>query len=498
VSQDTARSALRTSLPVVVIEAPAGCGKTHEAAALAVDLASKLGPRQEILILAHTNAAVQEFRTRAQQSNVHARAVTFDSFAFELVSMYAPALGLPSPLRIEETSGVTFGILAPKALELLRRSPSIGKALAGHYPFVILDEHQDARVEQDGIARELAAHGSHLLRIFGDPMQAIFDQGAGIDWDKVRRTASIYDELDEPRRWDDAPDLGRWVLRARRSLADGHSLPLATRPPSVRLLPVSSLSDPPPHSEAVQQPVIAPLYRLLAELHGSLAVLVRYNKHAKGLRVATRGRLTVNEGAELPLAYSAIDRAELAAGDPREMALALLALLLETSSGVKPKLKTLHRCLASSTCLLPRSAELRDFVGLLGRLYESPNLTTWCSILREILAAPPSWLRIQLPESLRVLARTRVIAGEPAFVALDRVVRYRKDAGVVPSRCVSTIHKVKGRAFEHVIIPYCGRSSFPATEVGLRLLYVALSRARRTITILVPGTNPSPLLQTRN
>jgi DNA helicase-2/ATP-dependent DNA helicase PcrA len=79
-------------------------------------------------------------------------------------------------------------------------------------------------------------------------------------------------------------------------------------------------------------------------------------------------------------------------------------------------------------------------------------------------------------------------------LALDRAVKHRKEAGFVPYRCVSTIYKVKGRAFDHIVIPYVGRISFPANALGRRLMYVALSRARQTITIIVPSANPSQLL----
>ena len=211
--------------------------------------------------------------------------------------------------------------------------------------------------------------------------------------------------------------------------------------------------------------------------------------------MATKGRLVVNEGVELPLAYGAIERAELAVKNPQEMALALLALLVETSTGLKPRLKRLLRCFTPSSCVAPNSNEIRDFVAILARLYDSPELPTWCVVLRDVLAAPPSWMRIQLPESLRALARLQVSPGEPAVIALDRVVRQRKEAGFIPTQCVSTIHKVKGRAFDHVIIPYCGRSSFPATALGRRLLYVSLSRARRTITISFPQHTLAPSLE---
>jgi UvrD-like helicase family protein len=494
VSQASARAALRTDVPVVVIEAPAGCGKTHEAASLAIDLDSRLTTRQEILILAHTNAAVQEFRDRTRTAAVRARAATFDSFAFELVSMYAGPLGLPSPLRIEENSGISFGDIAPKALELMRRAPSITRALSKHYPFIVLDEHQDARVEQDAIVRELASHGSHLLRIFGDPMQAIFDQAAAVDWDSLRRHADLYDDLDEPRRWDDAPELGAWVLDARSTLWNGEPLPVQNSPAAVRFVRAPHLNDPPPQSERVQPAIIVPLYRLLDQLSGSLAVLVRYNKHAKALRVATKGRLIVHEGVELPLAYAAVERAQAATGNPTELALSVLRLLSETSTGLKPKLNSLIACLTPSGCRISKSAAVRELLVPIARLYEKPDIPTWCSVLREISLSPPSWLRIHLPESLRVLGRLQTAEGEQAVLALDRAVKHRKEAGFVPYRCVSTIYKVKGRAFDHVIIPYGGRISFPANALGRRLMYVALSRARRTITIFVPDGNPSPLV----
>jgi len=78
--------------------------------------------------------------------------------------------------------------------------------------------------------------------------------------------------------------------------------------------------------------------------------------------------------------------------------------------------------------------------------------------------------------------------------ALNSAVRYRHHAFTVPLRCASTIHKVKGQEFDHVIVAHCSSSPFPDTDEARRLLYVALSRARRSITILASGEAPSPLL----
>jgi AAA domain len=180
------RVALRSDAPLVVVEAPAGCGKTFEAVASAIDLADCLRDHQEVLLLAHTNAAVAEFKRRARREGARVHATTLDAFALGLVAPYARALGLPSPLTPGTGAGeVAFDQLAPKALELVRRAQSLTAALRAHYPVILLDEHQDARRDQHDLAVELGRSGR--VRIFGDPMQAIYDFGdeALMPWDSI-------------------------------------------------------------------------------------------------------------------------------------------------------------------------------------------------------------------------------------------------------------------------------------------------------------------------
>ncbi|MDP9226257.1 MAG: ATP-binding domain-containing protein, partial [Actinomycetota bacterium] len=127
-------------------------------------------------------------------------------------------------------------------------------------------------------------------------------------------------------------------------------------------------------------------------------------------------------------------------------------------------------------------------------IYRTPDVATWCRAIGAVLRAPPDWLRIDLPASLRLLARLRPGDERAPREALDVAVRQRHDAGAVPDRCASTIHKAKGQEFDHVIVAHCSASPFPDSPDSRRLLYVALSRARLSITILASGTAPSPLL----
>jgi hypothetical protein len=48
--------------------------------------------------------------------------------------------------------------------------------------------------------------------------------------------------------------------------------------------------------------------------------------------------------------------------------------------------------------------------------------------------------------------------------------------------------------YDHVLIGNFSASHFGNDEMSRRVAYVALSRARRSITMLVPADQPSPLL----
>src|SRR6185369_67507 len=99
-----------------------------------------------ILVLAHTNAAVQEFTRRVRNAGARVRSMTIDSFCVDLLEPYASRLALPSPLRRHVGMGtgrIAFSALARAAVNLLSRCGPITAMLAARYPMVILDEHQD-------------------------------------------------------------------------------------------------------------------------------------------------------------------------------------------------------------------------------------------------------------------------------------------------------------------------------------------------------------------
>jgi DNA helicase-2/ATP-dependent DNA helicase PcrA len=322
------RRALRSAERNVLVEAPAGCGKTFEAAELAAELGNSLSPGAEVLLLAHTNAAVQEFVRRTRASGARVRATTIDAFCLDLLTPYAARLNLPTPLRRAVGlvgSGVPFHELAPAAASLLMRCPSIATAMAYRHPIVILDEHQDASVAQHEIAAALNRSEHCRVRVFADRMQAIYEQADGtrISWDRLSREADTFVELDDPRRWGENGELGGWILSARRELAAGRPLPMTQRPASVRVtradwIECANFG----YGNAGQLAV--PINRFLNDHDGTAVVLARSRNLVWTLHEAARHRLLFNEGADYQDAYALVAAAAMNNGNGQRLALLLV------------------------------------------------------------------------------------------------------------------------------------------------------------------------------
>lgn len=493
------RAALHSEMRNVLVEAPAGCGKTYEAAELATTIGSQLNSGREVLLLAHTNAAVQEFARRTRHAAARVRATTIDAFCVDLLAPYAAAIGLPTPFRRSVglgTGRIPFSELAPKTVELLTRCPTISKLLAYRYPFIILDEHQDASANQHAVVATIQRSGRCLVRVFCDRMQAIYESGTGhaITWDHLLAESDEVVVLETPQRWRDEPELGVWIQRARTELKAGNPLPISEAPRSVR---VSSLA-------GVQcagfgrgnaGALAGPLQRALRNCTGSAAVLSRHNNHVWSLHVAAGGRLKLNEGAEFQDAYTLLEDVVAADGNPSGMATCLVDHLASVSSGLdQAKRSTIASALMPDRIEYGRNRILLGFLQQLGQLYERPDLWGFCEVVRQIVNAPPEWMTIRMPMSMRLLAQIRPVAGDNSAECLDEVIARLKAVAPRLQRSASTVHKAKGLEFDHVFVGNFSAAHFGNDELSRRIAYVALSRARKSLTFLVPANNPSPLL----
>ena len=162
---------LRSDEQIVVIVAPAGCGKTFQAAAYARDLCSEATFTGKLLVLTHTHAACSVIFERTQNLQHKVEILTIDGLIFQIATAYRLPLNLPEDIAtwVRQNS---YEELARKTSAFLKIYPFITKHIASLYPFVLCDEHQDANDAQDEII-QLIGNAGAKLRIFGDPMQII-------------------------------------------------------------------------------------------------------------------------------------------------------------------------------------------------------------------------------------------------------------------------------------------------------------------------------------
>lgn len=226
-SDASVRAALRSDHPLVLVEAPAGCGKTYQGADYARELVTT-STRGRPLILTHTHAACSVF---AERTSGHRNAIeirTIDSVIAGIATAYHKGLGLPADtsawVRRRENG---YAELAVKVAGLLKRYPMIASSLARRHPSVICDEHQDSSGDQHAVVMALLEQGAKV-RVFADPMQKIFsdktidDSCPPCDWNDLKKVPHAYEELDVPHRWkDSSPALGAWTLAARKTLSSG-------------------------------------------------------------------------------------------------------------------------------------------------------------------------------------------------------------------------------------------------------------------------------------
>src|SRR5689334_5027111 len=101
---------LHSDAPCVIVEAPAGCGKTWTAAKYAREASDRLQTGR-VLLLSHTHAACGEFQKRCGGRESKVDIETCDSFCHKVIAPYAGALGLPSPIAAHlgrQSNGIPF------------------------------------------------------------------------------------------------------------------------------------------------------------------------------------------------------------------------------------------------------------------------------------------------------------------------------------------------------------------------------------------------------
>lgn len=506
-SDEAVAKLLRSSEPLVLIEAAAGCGKTYQGATYARDAVSSVGLGR-LLILTHTHAACGVFAERTRNAGSRVEIKTIDALIAQIASAYHKPLGLPRDLSswAWHDNGRGFDIMATKVAAFLRLRPMVARALAYRYPIVICDEHQDSSIDQHNIVMALRDGGA-MLRIFGDPLQRIY--GAKTDnaarsarerWDALKGAAAS-GKLITPHRWrDGCSALGDWILSARDSLDNGQPIDLTgVLPQSVHVMTGNNTAQTRTGyqlSREHRSPIDAAVHNadqlmILAAQNNTIAALRAFwgrsipiwEGHTRGALARLVGVLCSNVGnAEILAAGLVAFTSDVAVGFSKSshgdrLLEEIRSRATRSTTGKPANIQAVARCLLADPSHRGVAAALH-----LIQAFIQGNAAGFDAVKID--------LRAEFKDAIRIGQFSDPAEG---FVEISRRRSYSRPSP--PNIALSSIHKVKGLECENVLLMACDRKQFTATSYAKCKLYVALSRARKSLTLVIPDTNPSPLFK---
>lgn len=452
------------------IELPAGTGKTQILAAAAA-VASWEGDR--VLVLTHTNAGVDAIRRRIKQFSVPPSSVCVDTivgWAFRLARAYEEIGGIPvsiDPNWDESEQYIHAAIRVAK-------SRAVRDVHHASFNYLIVDEFQDCTLIQHELVLALCEAIPKAI-VLGDRLQAIFGwAGALVDWN-THVTPSFPEFVVEtvPHRWvDHNRALGEWLLAIRPNLVSGRQFDFSHHQiPGLTWAVITS------------RQTIADVALSFVQMDESVVLLDKWApsvaEHASNLHGVYKvmedmgGKFMRDQLNTLP-----------GEGEPH-----LAKWLANFAKTCAIGLGSIDRV------ILTRLENNQSIAG-----YSRPGLAP-ALVALEALRTNPTYSELQIAaDVLRnlngvrlyrweawndALSAVRLMAecGEEVEVCLARVrERLRKTGRRTQSRVASRTLLVKGLEFDHVIVADIAQFRDP------RNLYVALSRARKSVTIL--GTHP--------
>jgi len=506
-SDETVAALLRSDQPLVLIEAAAGCGKTYQGASYARDAMASLGDGR-LLILTHTHAACSVFAQRTKGAGSRVEIKTIDALIMQVATAYHQALRLPSNLSswAWRDNGNGFSVMAAKVAAFLGAHSMVAKALATRYPVVVCDEHQDSSADQHEVVMALHRNGARL-RIFGDPLQRIYGgktaQAAKADqerWEALKQAAAR-EVLDIPHRWQTGcTELGEWIRSARENLKAGQLIDLTGAiPDSLTVLRANNIAR--QHGGyRLSKDQRRPIDQLVNRLD-QLMILASQNDLVAALRGFWMRRIPLWEGHKRDALAGLVAVLRDKHGDAEGLAHGLIEFVSGVSVGFTQRshgdrlLQEIREGCARNTKGKPANIQ-----AIARSILENPStkgMADAVGLIQDLVEAGGSGFSdVKIDHRVEFRDAIRLGAFSDAEEGFSEIARRRSYSSPSPQpRTLSSIHKAKGLECDHVMVMACDRAQFSSTTYAKCKLYVAISRAKRSLTLVVPDTNTSPLFK---
>lgn len=453
------------------VELAAGSGKTWT---LADTVRSIAGGGGRALVLTHTVAGVHAMSSKLREFTIDPYAyhvATLTSFAIELVSAYSSHAGFNVPEAVDLSRSEEY---IQGAIAVLQRQ-HIRDVFGLSYTHVLVDEYQDCSTGQHSLVCALKTAIPQTV-VFGDRLQGIFGFADPIvDWG-----ADVLPEFPDfpmnqtPRRWQGHnEDLGIWLLSVRPQLIAGNVLDLRSGLPNG----VTFISK---TTAGFEQVNAARQRRGDGE---TVVVITAPHLHSARAVASRLSGYAVME--EMGGSFMAKLLGSLADLKPSDYAAWLVTAAKDCFTGYgKLDKGVMSRLAKGKPAATLKRPGIEKTLAAIDRVQLSSELGVLATSMDEIRLAREAQLhsREAWRDITKVIEACAIDPERDMSVELVRVrERMRHGGRQSQLRVVSRTVLIKGLEYDHVIIANIADISDACN------LYVALSRARKSVTIIGPS-----------
>jgi hypothetical protein len=357
------------------------------------------------------------------------------------------------------------------------RSGHVREVIANSYQYVIVDEYQDCSIDQHRLIVSLSEICATV--VFGDPLQGIFDFGNSrqIQWDQhvVQHFPELVLDI-RPWRWEKSnPQLGEWLFSIRQTLRAGEPIDLLGAP--INWEPLESLAD------GVR------VCRSLMQGEGTV-VAISGNSRIDALSVAKclEGDYSLMEELEGEFVLRFADIVD--SWDGAKIAKAMIDFAQESAIGSDDlfDLNDVVGIIQGVPISHGGRVHIQDVIDQFNEVISLPTQNAVLTAMRALANLPKfkiyresAWKEVRM--ALQVGVSDSSASVRETVLRARREIRHR---GRSPEpRIVSRTLLIKGQEYDHAVI-------LDAGVHNAKNLYVALTRGKKSVTVLSPSPQLLP------